>query len=637
MTSPRRPPDRARRTGRRSRWCSTASCSTRAAPSPGGVAGGARCARAAARPRSSCVERRRAASVRRGVPLPRRAASRSSGRGRCSSPSIIRSAPAPSARGSATSCATTRRWWCPTARLSLAGGAVEPWSHPSGQVVPERAAQGGQEARAWTPTRPYAELPAEDRRGCTRAGAGSPASSGFFEEVESYRYKLHVRVFLSRYRSQSPLPAVPGRAAASRRRSPCAWAGRPSPSSATRRWRSSPRCSRPAAHRVGGRGRPARSCASCAPSSRSCCGSASATSRWRARPARCRAARPSASTSPTSSAPSSSARSTCSTSRPSGCTRGTPRGWPSSAASSPGPATRWSIVEHDRALIEAADYVIEMGPGSGERGGAMVFAGTQAEFRKDPRSLTARYLSGRETIPLPLARREGRRSLDLEGARAHNLKDVTVRDPAAHAHLRDRGVRLRASPRSCTTRSTGRWRGTSRCDFAVAGGPRRAARPPAPQGHPAHRPGADRAHPALQPGHVREGVRRDPASSSRDCPAPRPSASGPGAFSFNVPGGRCDTCEGDGFQKLEMYFVEDVYVTLPGVRGPSLPIRGAPGHLQGPGHQPGAAADGGRGGGLLRRPSRCCSAGSRCSRRSDSATCGSASPRRSCRAARPSG
>ena len=87
------------------------------------------------------------------------------------------------------------------------------------------------------------------------------------------------------------------------------------------------------------------------------------------------------------------------------------------------------LVEHDRALIEAADYLIEMGPGSGERGGTMVFAGTQAEFRKNPRSLTARYLSGRDTIPLPLTRREGRRSLVLEGARANNLKDVTVRIP----------------------------------------------------------------------------------------------------------------------------------------------------------------------------------------------------------------
>src|SRR5205085_11741255 len=87
------------------------------------------------------------------------------------------------------------------------------------------------------------------------------------------------------------------------------------------------------------------------------------------------------------------------------------------------------IVEHDRSLIEAADYLIEMGPGSGERGGSVVFAGTQAEFARDPRSLTARYLTGREVIALPLARREGRRALVVTGARAHNLKDVTVRIP----------------------------------------------------------------------------------------------------------------------------------------------------------------------------------------------------------------
>jgi len=66
------------------------------------------------------------------------------------------------------------------------------------------------------------------------------------------------------------------------------------------------------------------------------------------------------------------------------------------------------IVEHDRSLIEAADYVIEMGPGSGERGGTMVFAGTQAELLADPRSLTARYLSGRESIPLPPRQCRGR-------------------------------------------------------------------------------------------------------------------------------------------------------------------------------------------------------------------------------------
>src|SRR5204862_5966299 len=89
------------------------------------------------------------------------------------------------------------------------------------------------------------------------------------------------------------------------------------------------------------------------------------------------------------------------------------------------------VVEHDRGFIESADHVIELGPGSGERGGEIVFAGPQAEFRKSPRSLTARYLSGRETIPRPLARRPGRRALVLTGAREHNLKDVTLRVPLA--------------------------------------------------------------------------------------------------------------------------------------------------------------------------------------------------------------
>ncbi|MGH9329687.1 MAG: excinuclease ABC subunit UvrA, partial [Vicinamibacterales bacterium] len=87
------------------------------------------------------------------------------------------------------------------------------------------------------------------------------------------------------------------------------------------------------------------------------------------------------------------------------------------------------VVEHDRGFIESADHVVELGPGSGERGGEVVFAGPQEEFRKSTRSLTARYLSGRESIALPLARRTGRRQLVLTGAREHNLKDVTLRLP----------------------------------------------------------------------------------------------------------------------------------------------------------------------------------------------------------------
>src|SRR5437879_4555855 len=87
------------------------------------------------------------------------------------------------------------------------------------------------------------------------------------------------------------------------------------------------------------------------------------------------------------------------------------------------------VVEHDREFIAAADHVVELGPGSGERGGEIVFSGPQAEFQTARRSLTARYVTGRESIPIPPVRRAGRRHLVLVGAREHNLKDVTVRIP----------------------------------------------------------------------------------------------------------------------------------------------------------------------------------------------------------------
>src|SRR5207253_2551469 len=159
-----------------------------------------------------------------------------------------------------------------------------------------------------------------------------PGINGFFEEIESYRYKLHVRVFLSRYRTQSPCPVCAG--------------ARLKPSAL--------------AVKVAG----------------------------------------------------------LMISEVTALT-----------IELAGAGNTVVVVEHDRAFIEAADHVIELGPGSGERGGEVVFSGSQDEFRKTTRSLTARYLTGRESIPAPLARRTGRRHLVLTGAREHNLKDVTLRLP----------------------------------------------------------------------------------------------------------------------------------------------------------------------------------------------------------------
>jgi excinuclease ABC subunit A len=217
------------------------------------------------------------------------------------------------------------------------------------------------------------------------------------------------------------------------------------------------------------------------------------------------------------------------------------------------------VVEHDREFIASADHVVELGPGSGDRGGEIVFAGSQAEFRKATRSLTARYISGRESIPVPLARRAGRRHLVLTGAREHNLKSVTLRVPL-QTLTAITGVS--GSGKSTLVHDT-LYRALARAfktDFPSPG-----------------------AHDALLGLPFLKGVRlidqepigRTPRSNPvtyvkafdeiRKLYAALPRAAalglGAGAFSFNVPGGRCEKCEGDGFQKLEMYFFEDVYVS----------------------------------------------------------------------------
>jgi excinuclease ABC subunit A len=217
------------------------------------------------------------------------------------------------------------------------------------------------------------------------------------------------------------------------------------------------------------------------------------------------------------------------------------------------------IVEHDRSFIESAHYLIEMGPGSGERGGTVVFAGTQQDFAKDTRSLTAAYMNGREDIPLPLSRREGRRALVIRGAREHNLKNLNVRIPL---HTLTCVTGVSGSGKSTLVHDT-LYRALAR-HFKVE----------------LARPGVHdeiRGMEFLKGIHLidQEPIGRTPRSNPVTyvkafdeirklfAGLPRAKALGlnAGAFSFNVPGGRCEACQGDGLQKLEMYFFEDVYVT----------------------------------------------------------------------------
>jgi excinuclease ABC subunit A len=440
---------------------------------------------------------------------------------------------------------------------SLSDGAVEPWSHPSGRRHQKRLLQAAK-ARGVNTTAPYAELPAEDRQWIYEGGGGFPGIQGFFEDVESYRYKLHVRVFLSRYRSPFSCPRCEGR-----RLKPEALAVRVGGVNiaelSTRTveelsgfldalpltgWEEGVARDvlRHLRAKLGFLLRVGLGYLTLARQTRTLSGGEAQ---------RINLANQLGSqlvgTLYVLDEPSIGLHARDTARLADLCRELAAAG------------NTVAIVEHDRSLIEAADYLIEMGPGSGERGGAVVFAGTQAEFLADPRSLTARYLSGRETIPVPLSRREGRRAVAVVGARGHNLKNVTARIPLETF--------------TCVTGVSGSGKSTLVHDTLY----RALAR------HFKVQWEAPAAHDELRGLDGLRGVRlidqepigRTPRSNPvtyvkafdeiRKLFAASPRAQalglGPGAFSFNVPGGRCEACQGDGVQKLEMYFVEDVYAT----------------------------------------------------------------------------
>ena len=414
----------------RSRWCSIASCSTpRIARAPGGIAGErAARGRRAGRGRAG---RRRAPRLRRGVSLQRV-------RHRAGAAAAAAVLVQPSARRlrrvqGLRQHPQVRRGaaWCPTARCSLAGGAVEPWTHPSGKwyqrellKAAKRARPRSDDGRGTSSTRRSAPFVYE--------GDGKfPGINGFFEEIESYRYKLHVRVFLSRYRSQSRCPVCQG--------------ARLKPPALAVRVAGLTIAEFTAPHH---RARPPRCVADLkltaweAAVAREILRQLRAKltfllrvglgylTLWRARRARCRAARPSASTWPTSSAPSSSARSTCSTSRRSACTRATPCGWPTSAASWPRPATRSSSSSTTAASSRRPITWSSWGRARASAAARSSFAGPQAEFRQR-RPLADRALRRRPRDAFRCRSCGGRAGATstLTGAREHNLKDVTLRVP----------------------------------------------------------------------------------------------------------------------------------------------------------------------------------------------------------------
>ncbi|KPK62748.1 MAG: excinuclease ABC subunit A [Planctomycetes bacterium SM23_32] len=225
------------------------------------------------------------------------------------------------------------------------------------------------------------------------------------------------------------------------------------------------------------------------------------------------------------------------------------------------------VVEHDRPIIEAADHVIDLGPGAGERGGRVVYSGPADELCRSEESVTGAYLRGELRIPVPRSRRKpGRDRIALKGARQHNLKGVDVEFPLGLF--------------TCVTGVSGSGKSTLVRD-TLYGALKR------------HKPGGYAEeigeHDQLT-GHdliddvilvdqspIGRTPRSNPATYIKAYGDIRRLFAGtrdarirnldPGVFSFNTPGGRCDECEGAGSMRVDMQFLADVFVTCPRCEG----------------------------------------------------------------------
>ena len=225
------------------------------------------------------------------------------------------------------------------------------------------------------------------------------------------------------------------------------------------------------------------------------------------------------------------------------------------------------VVEHDEDTMWASDYIIDIGPGAGVNGGRLVAAGTPEEVAKNPNSITGKYLSGELTIPVPKKRRKVRAGHELVvvGARENNLKNIDAHFPL--------GVMTVVSGVSGSGKSTlvntilanellarlhraqtvsgthERIDGIEKINKVIVIDQSPIGRTP-------------RSNPATYTGvfnQIRELFASQPEAEVRGYKA--------GRFSFNVKGGRCEHCQGDGVNKIEMHFLPDVYVTCPACHG----------------------------------------------------------------------
>jgi len=218
------------------------------------------------------------------------------------------------------------------------------------------------------------------------------------------------------------------------------------------------------------------------------------------------------------------------------------------------------VVEHDEEAINSADHVLDMGPGAGEHGGRVVAEGTPSEIRASPASLTGQYLSGALAIAVPGSRRrfDKTRVFRLRGARGNNLKDVELTLPVGLL--------------TCITGVSGSGKSTLINDTlynAVARELYGSVHEPAPHDSIKGMEFFDKAI-SVDQSPIGRTPRSNPATYTAlftpirelfaGVPAARERGYGPGRFSFNVKGGRCEACQGDGVIKVEMHFLPDIYV-----------------------------------------------------------------------------
>ncbi len=217
------------------------------------------------------------------------------------------------------------------------------------------------------------------------------------------------------------------------------------------------------------------------------------------------------------------------------------------------------VVEHDEDTIRTADYLLDIGPGAGIHGGEIIARGTPAEVAKNPKSITGQYLEGKKVIPTPKKRRAGNgKSIVIKGAKENNLKNVTVEIPlgklvmvsgvsgSGKSSLINDILAKELSARLMRANTVpGRHdeiEGISHLDKAIIIDQSPIGRTP-------------RSNPATYTGlftPIRELFASTPEAKLRGY--------NPGRFSFNVKGGRCENCAGDGIIKIEMHFLPDVYV-----------------------------------------------------------------------------